>query len=356
MLRNHPESNPDAVSQIFQKELKSPDNSWLVFTNADVAQAYARAKIKNPDHAFKEAKSIVVVTDNFPINIHLFWLIPCDYLVVPNQETLASAYSALTYWDKMWPGQKPPKIVVNSFPIHPTHEEAMPTELQKNRRQALDSYDFTKPQAAFLLGGASVQAEYMQILVKQSCWWLQPYSVLRNHIQTRSLQDAITSVPKGRVDLVSDNNALIQALNQRMSENPPDIIVVKPGELSNLARLPTDSRGGGQLFFTHPVGNQEKQNIEYLRRKGLMLSEFDGQKLIQDFKGKTPTSPGKILYWSSQSRRLRAIRLPDDPYQAARFMNSLYHHQILHKVHMDNQHLEPPIGATRFWKNPEIFS
>lgn len=353
-FRKHPQSNPATFAEVLANIL-SPGHNFIVVPNADVGKAIHDATEYSTQTHVRSAERAIVVTDHFPRRIHLFWLTPSNTLVVADKYTRESAVEAINkYWKRMWGNKDRPDVVVNPFPIDPAQEKIMPQELRDKRAQALDPTDpFVEPNIALLLGGASVQADYMTTISEGVGYWSQIYSTFKDRPETQRLAQSIAK-QSGKVDLASDNLDMIHALNQQMATSPPDIIIVKPGEISNNALLPTTAFGGGILLFSPPVGDQEEQNLEFLRLEKLLPSKKDNAQLIHDMLN----SPSRqvVNHWLRRAGELRSICLPKNPYEAKTFICRLYTHRVLLAIFLQNQHLVPPRGAEKLWQQLEIRS
>lgn len=356
-LKKHPHANPRTFAEELSRRMV-PGQNVLIVPNADVAWAAFGATEISQDPLVQNLAINTIVTDHFTNRMHVIW--PTAHgnkekrvtMCVLDERSKEVAQNLLdSQWKRVWGKRDRPEIIVNPFPIDPAQEKIMPQVLRENRGQALDPTDpFVRPGIALLLGGASVQADYMATIAQGVGYWTQIYSTFKDKPETQGLQQAILK-QHGAVDLAKDNLSMILFLNAKMTTTPPDIIVVKPGEMSNHALLPTSAFGGGIILFSPPVGDQEEQNLNFLRLEKLLPSKKDNEQLIHDLLN----SPSKqtINHWLRRARELRTICLPKNPYEARTFIYRLYNHGILLASYLQNQHLVPPNGALKYYQQLE---
>jgi hypothetical protein len=134
--------------------------------------------------------------------------------------------------------------------------------------------------------------------------------------------------------------------------------VTKPSEQTFKCLAPTRSRGGVILLFTQPIGTQEFENMEFLRRHALVPSSQVNDQLWSaagPAAGNGSVLRARLL---KESPRWRGVRIPGDPAAAANFIWWMHASGILarmhagtlnRRVHDEGSRILGPDGVAQFW-------
>jgi len=157
--------------------------------------------------------------------------------------------------------------------------------------------------------------------------------LVRKAVYTEMFLSKLSTLPHVRLITGNNDNEMISLYELLYQENLMHLEITKPSEQSFKAILSPNLIGGSLLLFTSPVGRQEYENVEFLKRQELMLGT---RKLIP-----------------------RAIRLPDDPKLASDFImwgvdSGLFSRMSSEKYKFSDESLKSgevgSDGAYKFWE------
>jgi len=132
--------------------------------------------------------------------------------------------------------------------------------------------------------------------------------------------------------------------------------IVKPSEQTFKALINPGRRGGVILLFTEPIGRQEFDNLDFLKRHKLIPAKHEQTILWKEAEKNGDVSQEmytKALQW-------RGLILPQDPQKAADFilwaLKTKLLFQMMHKKeeNIDDKELSP-YGVELFWKKVKKF-
>lgn len=334
-----------AFERLIEKaKMAGKSDILMIHTNPDpafVASFYKRQL----EHAYNtHITNVVVMTDHFPANSQLIWnLIDIDIIVAPDELTAEHTQKELAYWAKKMhhlrrdrPEHRP-FVMVSGYPQEPFYANTLAPHLIDARLRQLDPNYNDEVNIAIPLGGASPGMPFLADTVEalsQLPIRINPWTVFKNrkNIPTEQYYKKMTSL-HAHQEMVQTNDALIDALGKKYSsDQPPTLVVVKPGELSNVALYEPSQVGGAILLFTHPVGDQEVQNKRFFQSEegGRVLpSDGDNTKLIHFMldilqnRQQNQSQSNELAMIVEQARYWRALALPNEPHTAALFIYAL---------------------------------
>lgn len=115
----------------------------------------------------------------------------------------------------------------------------------------------------------------------------------------------LKKIPKVIVIVGETDTEMVDLYEQMYERNLMHLEITKPSEQTFKAILHPDKVGGSVLLFTEPVGRQEMDNLDFLRRHKLVSKQPKDQETLPIDK---------------QPKSLRSIILSDDATMAARFI------------------------------------
>jgi hypothetical protein len=136
----------------------------------------------------------------------------------------------------------------------------------------------------------------------------------------------------------------------------PALEITKPSEQIFKALLEPTTRGGVILLLTEPIGRQEKDNLGFLDRFGLLPNSIDQTRLEHYLIKNGVIPPDDLDAWRTKASKWRALMLPKNPSDAAKFIKGLVGSGILYtmlscKV-QESTHIKPN-GVEQIWKELE---
>lgn len=268
----------------------------------------------------------VQVTDDSP---QLIWYVHhADMIFVPSEKTAEALRKSDTRRI-----EKKPQVIVVPYPISPyMAKELTASEFEDKKHQA----DFEKERDVHLiipLSGAAVGTKqfekFMLELKKLNSRFIfhavvkdAPYTKL--FIDTLKKHEAFIKVYKSKND-----KEIVNIYEKVYMESVLLIEVTKPSEQAFKALYDPRQRGGSILLFTEPVGRQEMDNLDFLRRHKLIPSVTERAALLELATQKTPDE-NEPMYTAiiNGARNWRGLELPTDTKQAATFIEWCFRNNI----------------------------
>jgi len=246
--------------------------------------------------------------------------------------------------------------MVNGFPQEPFYKNELQSELKTKRLQQLEP-DYQGPiDIAIPLGGASSGMLFLAdtiVDLKKNVPGIHPWTVFKDSKNAPTYSEKL-AFTEADIEKVFNNDELVDALGKRFASNsPPTLVMVKPGELSNLLLNGPDQVGGAILLFTDPVGDQEVQNKRFFQspQGGQVLPKDDENNnlihlLLSVLKNNNqqPTDAQQVQLdlFAEKAQHWRGVSLPKSSYDAALFIYGMKKFGILKA--MDN------------YKKPEVLA
>lgn len=293
----------------------------------------------------------VVMTDDSPQRV---WAVEhADMIFAPSDSTATEIKKLLG------PDSKA-KVYTTSFPVSPRlTQELKKEEFEKLRFQ-------TEPDSSRHLhieipvSGAAVQLPYLQTIIH----------ALRNEKYVFTVVGQETKYSKSFFQNIK-KYAHVQALTGTSAKQTvkfyeslfyqpirPAVEITKPSEQAFKAILKPTQRGGVILLLTAPIGRQEKDNLKFLKRHGLMPDEEVGEVLKSKLLNKRFTEK-EMVRIKHLASHWRAIELPRNPTSAAKFIIELRKSGILSAMFSytpDARNELTSNGVNQIWKRIDEYS
>lgn len=308
-------------TSLVKTQPKIPKNIIIVSTHFGLA--YQLGSIKKDLEKALDTKIFLVVqvTDDSPQ--YIWYVDTADLIVTPSQET---ADELIKYGQK----EKLKKIDFEVLPypvlslfsknLNESNISIRQNQYNPNKKNPIN---ITVP-----ISGAAVGTDFYIRLMDRLHNYSKRFNfsvVCRRAPFTKDFIDICQT--KKYINLYASENykEIIYIYNTVYLKNVISSEITKPSEQSFKALLDNDSVGGSFLFFANPVGRQEYDNLNFLRKNGLM------------------------------STNMRGIVLPKDPAKAADQIWELYNNGFLLKTFKKFRPVKnnPDVrdnGSTLFWK------
>ncbi len=122
--------------------------------------------------------------------------------------------------------------------------------------------------AAVGLGFVTMLVKLLNALSKRFEFWI----LVKKSPFTDMFVSTISAMDRVNVLVGKNDNEMIAMYEKMYEQNLIHLEITKPSEQAFKAILSPDRIGGSLLLFTSPVGRQEYENMEFLRRHGLLSS------------------------------------------------------------------------------------
>ena len=305
---------------------KGVDEILVVATHFGMAHQIGEIKDRLMKETGIKIRLVVQVTDD--TSQHIWCIKGANLTFVPSNDT-RNELAAYAEKKKM-----NLKFSVIPYPICPTLTKPISSGSEK-RQATFESVDMPI-NVAIPISGAAVGQTFIANLVKimltkssRFHFWV----LVRKAVYTEMFLSKLSTLPHVRLITGNNDNEMISLYELLYQENLMHLEITKPSEQSFKAILSPNLIGGSLLLFTSPVGRQEYENVEFLKRQELMLGT---RKLIP-----------------------RAIRLPDDPKLASDFImwgvdSGLFSRMSSEKYKFSDESLKSgevgSDGAYKFWE------
>jgi hypothetical protein len=209
------------------------------------------------------------------------------------------------------------------YPIAPSLAERLsPTGLALRHRQ-LSPTDSAPIDVCIPVSGAAVGLSYSRELIHGLATEVpraRVHVVSRDSGHTRSFLREVGALPFLSLHAFYEDRAVVRAYTALYRSEVLAFEVTKPSEQSFKALCHPDQRGGVVLLLSEPVGMQEHDNLEFLRRHGLIPSRAEQQRLFSLAHSRVVQKQAERQDWLQRATHWRALQLPVDGWEAARFI------------------------------------
>jgi hypothetical protein len=259
---------------------------------------------------------VVQVTDDSPQ--HIRYVSGADVLMVPSIET---KNALLSYTRK----EKLPrtKIVVNPYPLSPVLTSRLSRKQFAERTAQVESTSRSAIHCAVPVSGAAVGLQYASRFMEELHRINDRFSfhvISKNAAFTQLFLTRMKRRDYVTVYDSSQDKKVVEAYDTLYKQKLISFELTKPSEQAFKALLSPKQAGGSLLLFSHPVGRQEYDNINFLRKHELIPSEEEQDRILQFARediGFAETTDENLY---KKAAFFRGIRLPDSPEQGALLM------------------------------------
>ncbi len=287
---------------------------------------------------------VVQVTDDSPQK--LWYVRRADIIFTPSKET---SQALIEYGRKNH--YREPRFEVIPYPISPPLVDLLSEERYKNRLEQLNPQSQTQIEVMIPVSGAAVGLEF-SLTLSRLLSAVNPrfkFNVLvKKTLYTEMFVRKMTELPHVNVHIFPEDRQMVDNYEEIYQQQTISIEITKPSEQAFKALLSSQQVGGSILLFTQPVGRQEYDNLEYLRRNKLIPSLEETQNLWQGSK--------EVRRMEIEVRGWRGIQLPDDPQYANVFINWLMSRRVLEEMaKFVPKDTSKSKGVEQFWQKVSEF-
>ncbi len=344
------EETIDQIQKIITTD--NPDKLVIVSTHAFIAQKIAR--IIRHKRITLPIYHAVIVTDDSP---QRFWMVEAETIFVPSIQT-KEKLTALFNMDH----RSVPQIVVEPYPINPKYFQKLDPAILYNKIEQVTPQNPQKARISIPVSGAAVQLDYYKTLIDElTCEKIRTeyrefkFSVTtREGNYTKPFIEYFRDNPEVVFHIGANDFQTVQLYDKLFEQlNPPSLEITKPSEQCFKVLTTPDTIGGPILLLTEPVGRQEYDNLNYLKRFGFLPND-ERQQQLNEYLCTTqcPLTPGPF---ENEAHTWRALQLPVNPIKAAQFLTNAFKAGIFlamqnYKTYTETEELSPH-GVERIWKN-----
>lgn len=324
-------SSKELYQQIIQsvsERLEMPKKIVFVCTHFGLAHKLSVIKNKIETQLNAKVYVIVQVTDDSPQYI---WYVPgVDLICVPSEFTK----KALGDYAKKENLRESP-IEVLPYPLNPFLGEKLSQNRFRERSAQLDKVSEKNVNIALPISGAAVSMEFYYHIIDRLTSKSRTYTfhvVSRLAPFTIKFIDNIKKYKNVKLHVSSFDKEVVDLYDELYKKEVISLEVTKPSEQAFKALLSTEDIGGSLLLFSKPVGRQEYDNIEFLRRHNMLFSKEEQEFLWQKSDKSESISELSIIEMFGEKMHLRGIELPIGSDRAANFIWWCLNHGIFERM------------------------
>lgn len=338
------------LETILDQQVGLPKTLLIVSTHFGLAHQIAAIKETLEKERGIKVVLVNVVTDDSPQHI---WAIGgADLVFVPSKRTK----NAL---EKYHESQRMPgaTYVTAPYVVSPHLAEELTSSQMEERREQARPASQSQIRMAIPISGAAVQLTYftrlMDALGAKSERY-RFYVVSKQSKHTASFIQQLLSRDDTEL-LVSDKDREVVDVYEELYESKRVLLeVTKPSEQSFKALLPPNRVGGSILLFSDPVGRQEYDNVNFLRRHNVMPDKDIQERLWSAARQGDEMPKGLQKEVEKEIHGWRALRLPKGAQASAEFIEwclrqRLFTRMLRFEGYVDHPELSPD-GARIFWE------
>lgn len=330
---------------IINERYTAPSKVLVVATHFGLAHQLSAIKEKIEKQLNLEMLLVVQVTDDSP---HHIWYVPgADLIMVPSEKTKEN----LAKYGKKLNSNVP--IVVNAYPLNPDLNKVLSKEQFDKKLAQVDKDKDVPTHIIIPISGAAVGTFYFKKLIyklRQKSNRFVFHVVTKDAPFTRDFINSVGDLSYVHLYTGTSDGKVIENYEYAYQENIISLEITKPSEQSFKALMDCSRESASILLFTEPVGRQEYDNLDFLRRHHLIPSNSHNETLWQ---------MGKKNGWATMASKWRGICLPKDPELAASFIYWCLEAGIfssMMKCRVEpasadlHRHEVDPNGVKKFWE------
>ncbi len=268
-LKSHPENIFLEFTSLIKSLPNQPTKIIVLATHFGLAYQIGVIKSQLEKELNLEIKLIVQVTDDSP---QFIWYVDVADLIFVSSQYVADELQKYGKLTKL----KPIKFVISYYPVSPLLSQSLDPNQIQSRIDQYNPQSNTPINIIIPISGAAVGMNYFIKLIDKLHKLSNRYHF---HIICRQAPFTDSFIiyirTQKHVTLYTSENYqnVVDLYENVYQKNIIAAEITKPSEQAFKALLRNDSIGGSFIFFAQPVGRQEYDNLNYLRRNDL-LSEF----------------------------------------------------------------------------------
>ena len=351
-LKSHTKLLYAQITTILSERIEVPKTLLIVATHFGLAHQLGAIKQQLVKDKKINILLVVQVTDDNPH--HIWYIEEADIIFVPSEKTKTE----LLKYGKSTKLKKVP-IEVSAYPIAPIFGMELKVKKIHNRTQQVRLESSSTIHVSVPVSGAAVGIRFitkiMDLLNKKTNRFLFHVAVKSTSYTNRFIKE-MKKRPYVVLHTAIHDREVVDLYEQLYVQNVISLEITKPSEQAFKALCDYGKVGASILLFSEPIGKQEYDNLDFLRRHNLIPSKKENTLLLKKF-----FMNEKLQYDNTikQSFSWRGIELPKGSKLASEFIwwnlkNGMFNNMIHCKVRPSNDdpngHELHNNGVDEFWK------
>lgn len=255
------------LQTILDQRIVHPKTLLVVSTHTHLAHQLAAIKDQFAAKNHIRVVLVVVVTDDSPQDI---WAVGgANLIVVPSELTKRK----LEAYHRTQGDMSPSRYIVLPYLVSPRLATDLSQQQFRRRREQTDPMGKTAIHMSIPISGAAVQLRYFEKLinfVKNASPRFSFHVIAHRSPGTSRFLARIMGLPDVTISVSPSHREVVELYEKLYEEYTIALEVTKPSEQAFKALLTPRQRGGATLLFSDPVGRQEHDNLQFLRRHNLV--------------------------------------------------------------------------------------
>lgn len=314
-LKSNTKKLYDELSLVYAQRINLPKTVLIISTH--FGMAHQLVAIKRKFEQDKHVKLIIMlqVTDDSPQ--HLWYVPGIDMTFVPSERTKREL---LDYGRKHKLEEVPMEVL--PYPVDPIMAVNLSEDEYAERVKQLDPELKLAIHLAIPISGAAAGMTFLTHMV-DTLYNRSDRFVF--HIISKStpytqdfLRDMVNR-PFVKFEVSFSSREIVDKYSVLYQNHNISLEITKPSEQAFKALFCPHQKGGSILLFSEPIGRQEYDNLEFLRRHHLMPQKTEMEKLWRDGeKGMEIDGGGRWIL--EEAKHWRGLILPEGSEKAATFI------------------------------------
>ncbi|MCL4367407.1 hypothetical protein M1563_04550 [Patescibacteria group bacterium] len=316
LLRSQTKTLYQQMSTILDERIELPKTVLVVATHFGLA--HQLAQIKEALELDKWVKIILVVQVTDDTDQHIWYVPGADMIFVPSEKTK----KALESYGKIH-NLPPVRFEVLPYPITPALAEKLTAEQMQNKLAQLDKDSKSMIETAIPISGAAVGMDFSLILMDELHKLSARFRfciISRYASYTQPFLAKLTERQFAELEVSPSTREIVDKYEDVYERKVISLEMTKPSEQAFKALFNPNQRGGSILLFAKPVGKQEYDNLDFLRRHGLIPLESEQKALWQKAARGLPSDGLGGEEVVQKAAHWRGIIIPHQPKHAAQFI------------------------------------
>ncbi|HRN70751.1 MAG TPA: hypothetical protein PLS49_06235 [Candidatus Woesebacteria bacterium] len=296
-LRNNPDTLTKQILTLIDQQYIPPQNIVCICTHFSLAHQLAEIKLKIEKERQVQFKVIVQVTDDSPQGI--WYVHGADIITVPSYNTKET----LELYGKEEELSKT-EFVVLPYPLSPLLTAQYSVSEFQRRVMQYNPKSSAKIHVAVPVSGAAVGLEYLSTFITKLYSLSDRFLfhvVSKKAAYTRQFLYKMSRRSYVQIYASDSDREVVNAYEQMYSDNCISFEITKPSEQAFKTLVLPQQVGGSILLFTDPVGRQEYDNLDFMKRHNLIPSlAIDQQVTYTCYRGlcllKDPNEAAQFIY------------------------------------------------------------
>ena len=315
-LRREADTFYKQLITIVDQHMVVPDTVLIIATHFGLAHQAAEIKQRLKKERHIHVRVVVQVTDDSPH--HIWYVSGADIIFVPSQRTKEKLleYGTRNKLAKV-------AIQVNPYPLSPHLNAVMSHTDQHDRSIQYDPHASSRIHVAFPVSGAAVGTAFMREVIDalyQKSHRFFAHVISKNAPFTQRFIYQMNNRSYVDVHTSGSDKRVIEMYDKLYSQEVMGLEITKPSEQAFKALISPDKRGGSILFFSDPVGRQEYDNLDFLRRHHLISSQTDQKKMWNYAQNNEVANTQELKKLITKAGRWRGLMLPKNSQESATYI------------------------------------